>query len=145
MTKVHFILTLCCLAPQVGFGQNDINLDKLSDCAGLAQMRTMLDSAPSRDCRTPRAGLETKMMSQFTGAQGVRACLMTSPPLPRLAGFSCVDWSFEGTRELSCIRSVDKSVLQRYITDYDSVYRARVLGYLEAAGNCPVGNGDAAA
>lgn len=141
--KVYRLLALCVLVPQFGFGQSDINFDKLSDCAGLVKMRTMLDSPPSLDCRTARGALETKMMSQFDAAQEV--CLMVSPPVPRLAGFSCIDSSYEGNRDLSCFRSVDKNLLRRYIKDYDVVYRARALRYLDDAGNCAAGNGSAAA
>jgi hypothetical protein len=146
MMTLRLAVTLCLLiTPQFGLGQNELSFDKLSDCSSLAKMRTRLDHPLSDDCRRPSGRLETKIMSQLSESQGVSACLMSSPPVPLLSGFSCVDLSFEGAREITCFRSVKHRLLERYFEEYDSLYRARVLKYLDAAGQCAVGNGDATA
>jgi hypothetical protein len=142
--RLLLLACMCVLASQWALSQSDINLDLLNDCAGLAKVRAVLDSHISEDCKRPRNSLETKMMSQFIDGQDIRACLLVSPPVPMLSRFTCIDLSYEGTRELACLRSVDERLLKRYVADYD-LYRTPVIQYLNAAAQCPAGNGDATA
>jgi hypothetical protein len=133
------------MALSEAYGQSDITLDKLSDCSGLAAIREKLDYPISISCRPPLGDMERRMMSQFNGPSDLHACLLRTNPIPKLAGFTCVDQAYKGTRELSCFRAVDKAILGDYVRRYESVYSRRVSQYLDAAAHCQVGNGDATA
>src|SRR5271165_3527208 len=142
----HKLVTLCVLmALSEAYAQNDVSLDKLSDCSGLAAIRETLDHPISSSCRSPQGGLERTMMAQFYGQSDFHACLLRTNPTPKLAAFTCVDQAYKGTRELSCFREVDKALLGDYVRRYESVYSRRVSQYLDAAAHCQVGNGNATA
>lgn len=121
----------------------DIRLDKLSDCVGLAAIRMRLDSPIGRNCRSPRDPIETRLMSMLATSDQNKACLLITPPTDKLNGYSCIDLQINSDRELSCFHIADSSVLSRYVTDYDSRYSTSVKAYLKAASQCPIGSGDA--
>lgn len=146
MFKLRILLAICfLLKTNCARCEDGISLDKLSDCQGLATLRSALNGPPSRNCRTVRNHLETLVMSQLASIPDAKTCLMSSPPVSGLSGFSCFDMAFKLGRELTCFRPVDKMQLDNYIDTYDSNYRERVVEYLKVAARCPVGNGDATA
>jgi hypothetical protein len=122
---------------------DDLSLDKLTDCQGLASIQAMLSRSISTDCRQPRNKLERAVESEYAGSAAVANCLLSSPPTSRLSGFSCFEIISNQQRELACFKPVDKSQLDDYLGKYSSHYRDKVIGYLQAARQCPVGNGDA--
>jgi hypothetical protein len=124
---------------------DDLSLDKLSDCQELASLKVLLSRKMSTDCRQPRTKLERAVESQFAATTAVDTCLLSSAPVPRLAGFSCFEVMSNLQRELACFKPVDKALLDDYLGKYSSQYRDKVVLYLQAARQCPVGNGDAGA
>jgi hypothetical protein len=144
MNTFRFLLSLSyLLICQLSLGQDRVALDKLSDCEGLAKIRATLDTPVSRNCRLPHGRIEKKLMSLLKSASDVQECLLSSAPTNPLSGFSCVDLVLnDGERELTCFRSVERSLLDNYQRDFDAVYNERAVRYKDAASKCSVGNGD---
>ena len=144
--KMMKVLPICFLMLATTTKCDDyLSLDKLTDCQGLASIQMMLRGKISTDCRRPRNALERAVESQFAVTTAVHNCLLSSPPTPRLAGFSCFEIMSNQQSELACFKPVDKSQLDDYLGKYASRYRDKVLLYLQDASRCPVGNGDAGA
>jgi hypothetical protein len=146
MIKRRKLLALSFLiSPGISAGQNGIILNKLSDCQGLHRIQTSLDSPISRDCRLARNQVEHVLMVQFARTLGVSACLLSSP-VDFLTGFACVELALQGkSREILCFKGIRKSTLDNYMKTYDAVYRELAIKYVDDAGRCSVGTGDASA
>ena len=132
-------LGLILLLSQWAAAQGAVTLDKLSDCAALATLRSLLERPLSRDCRAPRTSIEARLMSQLVSASTNQACLLSATPVARLADFSCIDLKIEEDREISCFRTVDVRAISNYTEHYDSIYAAKVTEYLDKASHCDVG------
>lgn len=115
-----------------------ITLDKLSDCATLKAISSIVRGPVSTACRFPRNPFERDLMSRI--GPDVRACLLANVPAQRLAGFSCLDFDTDGNRRLSCFAPIDLGA----IDDYREAYRGDVgYRYKHAASACSITNGDA--
>jgi len=136
-----FLVFLCCLLHMSASAlAQDVRLDKLSDCHTLALVQSTLQRPVSRSCRAPRNQLEDRLMSRLGTTPRLSACLLLTPPTARLAGFSCIDVGFEGTRELICFQPIDDLALRRYHANYDP---AQTYSYKQAAAGCVGTNRDA--
>jgi hypothetical protein len=125
-------------------GQEDVVLDKLSDCVLLTQIWARLDAPLSTDCRSPRDAIERKVMSQFASLPDVHSCLLSSAPLTGLAGFSCVEVSAPSLRrELACFRTAQSRLLVQHEEKFDSVYGQKDAAYITDASKCSIGKGGA--
>jgi hypothetical protein len=141
MNSQVFLVCLCCLLPMSSAAQaQDLRLDKLSDCNTLAQAQSMLQQPVSRSCRSPRNRLEERLISMVQITPRLSACLLVTPPTARLAGFSCIDLGYQGTRELVCFNSIDDRAVRKYQDNYDPEWAYR---YKRAAAGCLGTNGDA--
>ena len=144
MNKFRIFLAVSYLvAPRSAIGQDRIVLDKLSDCSGLTEVRAVLASPISRNCRAPYGSIEKNLSSTLKLAPDTQLCFLPSVPIARLTGFSCFDAVIKGDRELTCFRAVPQSLLENYRIEFDRVYSERAIAYKDAASKCPVGNGDA--
>jgi hypothetical protein len=141
MSSQALLVFLYCLLPisTVAVAQ-DLRLDKLSDCSTLAQAQSMLQQPVSQSCRSPRNQLEGRLMSMVQITPRLSACLLVTPPSARLAGFSCVDLGYQGTRELLCFNRIDDLTVRKYQDNYDPEWAYR---YKRTAAGCAGTNGDA--
>lgn len=121
------------------YGQ-ELRLDILSDCDSLSRVQSMLQQPVSASCRPPRNQFEKRLMSQFGLTSGLSSCLLPMAPTSGLAGFSCIDLSSQGYRELLCFRPVSSGAVEGYHRDYDPAQANR---YKRAAASCSATNKDA--
>lgn len=117
-----------------------LSLDKLDACAQVdAVMASLLDSRNAIDglCRMPKDAFERIIVArQGANPPGFDYCFSQPPSIaPSLKGYACVQSSFDGSRSMSCFRSVDPRALDQYKREY-STYEPRVRSYLEAAQRC---------
>jgi hypothetical protein len=144
MRKSRLFVAVCFLScPQLVVAGEDISLDKLSDCAGITKIRTVLDSNISNDCRSPRDSIERKLISQYASNPSVRTCLLASQPIVRLNRFICVDMEYQGTRELACFRSTYESALTKYTDGEKSGLDTRAVKYVNEISACSFPHSDA--
>ncbi len=80
-------------------------------------------------------------MSNFRATPRLSSCLVVTAPTTRLAGFSCVDLGFQGSREFACFRLINDGAIRDYRERYDP---GRSQRYKAASARCPGTNGDAA-
>lgn len=146
MIRLRICLVLCLLVSPGYLRSQDISLDKLSDCQGLTTLQNILKAARiSANCRMAHNPIESAVTSQLVSSPGVHTCLLSSPPISRLSGFSCVEIEAPLQREIICFRTVSGELLDNYIRAYDTRYKMKVNEYLTSARKCSVGNGDATA